>query len=111
MSKCLLLGLFLISTSAAAEILPLPRCDGHVRVERNDLQTVVRIEEVVHCPYVLFNETRHSMSLEADGRYSHFFVWHEQDQARGRALMITLHSADGETEDRLWIESAAQALF
>lgn len=96
----ILCGIMLLSTALAAQSglsetrqMSLGTCGGSLRVERNEWQTLIEIQEVKHCPYVIFAQQRQSMQLEEDGTYTQTYVWHEDDEAE--QLRVILHDASG----------------
>lgn len=89
------------SSAASERSFALKQCGGHLIVESNEMQTVLRLENVANCPYVVFNEDRRSMELTPDGQYSDFYVWHESESLE--QLRVVVHNASGEARDEVKI--------
>lgn len=112
MLKYIILTLSMLSPSlwarpATQNIIPLPACGGQIEVERSDLQALIKVKDVVHCPYVVIEVERQSLQLAADGRYELLYVWHEAPTPDG-LLHIMLHTASGEVRDAVTVAGSAR---
>jgi hypothetical protein len=90
-------------------VLPLARCGGQLRIDRNEWQTVLRFEGVRLCPYLEIQGARQSLELADDGTYRHMHVWHKPWVEQN--LDLRVHTASGGIADRYRLTSQADGLL